>query len=243
MLSSNAGSITTTEAKQLIEAIDRELGSDSVHFYPGINYRHILKIKGHEEALMAVCTPPHDIANQPVAGRLPNGPGSGLLLDLMKRSEAILKNHPVNRVRIARGEIPATSIWLFWSSGQIPEMPGFKKTYGVKAAMTSAVDLLRGLAIMADMTILEITGVTDSLDNDFAGQATGALESLHEHDLVVIHIEAPDEAGHAGSIDDKVKAIEKIDSEIISRILSFEEDKLQSAGYAGPSHANQNTYP
>ena len=218
MLSYNSGGISTPDSRQLIETLDKELGSDAAHFYPGVNYRHILKIKGHEDAIQAVCTPPHDISGKPIAGYLPQGPGSEFLRDLMKRSEAILANHPVNAARVKRGDIPATTIWLFWSSGQIPEMPAFKKAYGVTAAMTSAVDLLRGLAIMSNMTVLEIPGVTDGLDNDFTGQANGALAALKTHDLAVIHAEAPDEAGHAGSIEDKIKAIEKIDGEIISRL-------------------------
>ena len=111
--------------------------------------------------------------------------------------------------------------WLFWGSGKVPEMPAFKQVYGLNAAMTSAVDLLRGLARMLGMGLLEIPGVTDGLNNDYAAQATGALKALEEHDLVVIHIEAPDEAAHAGSIDDKVEAIQRIDREVISRLHSW----------------------
>jgi 2,3-bisphosphoglycerate-independent phosphoglycerate mutase len=227
MLSYSAGYISTPEAREIIESVDRQLGSDIIHFYPGVSYRHILKVKGHKEALKTVCTPPHDISNKPIADYLPRGSGSKFLKDLMKRSEDILKDHPVNIARKDRGEIPATTIWLFWSSGQIPEMPSFQQFYGLNAAMTSAVDLLRGLAKMAGMTILEIPGITDSLDNDFAAQANGALKALNDHDLVVIHIEAPDEAGHAGSIEKKVEAIEKIDHEVIKRLRSWQDDSLR----------------
>ena len=177
--------------------------------------------------MQAKCTPPHDIANKPIAEFLPQGAGSDFLLDLMKRSEEVLRDHPVNLARKKRGEIPATTIWLFWSSGQIPKMPIFKQLYGVSAAMTSGVDLLRGLAKMAGMTVLEIPGVTDNLDNDFAGQAIGGLKALREHDLVIIHIEAPDESAHEGSIEKKVAAIEQIDKEVISRIRAFKDDKLR----------------
>jgi 2,3-bisphosphoglycerate-independent phosphoglycerate mutase len=227
MLSYSAGYISTPEAREIIESVDRQLGNDDIHFYPGVSYRHIMKIKGHKEALKAVCTPPHDISNKPVADYLPKGSGSKFLKTLMKSSEEILKDHPVNMARINRGEIPATTIWLFWSSGQIPEMPSFRQYYGLNAAITSAVDLLRGLGKMAGMTILEIPGITDSLDNDFAAQANGALKALRDHDLVVIHVEAPDEAGHAGSIEKKVEAIEKIDHEIIKRLRSWQDDSLK----------------
>jgi 2,3-bisphosphoglycerate-independent phosphoglycerate mutase len=218
MLSYSAGHISTPEAKELIEAIQGKLGSSDLNFYPGVNYRHILKIKGQPETLQATCTPPHDIANQPVAAYLPRGPGSNLLLDLMRSSEPVLSAHPVNKARAKRGETPANTIWLFWGSGQIPQMPPFQEEYGLRAAMTSGVDLLRGLAIMAGVKVLDIPGVTDGPDNDFAGQAKGALNALNAHDLVFIHVEAPDEAGHAGSSELKIDAIEKIDREILSRL-------------------------
>jgi 2,3-bisphosphoglycerate-independent phosphoglycerate mutase len=118
-------------------------------------------------------------------------------------------------------------IWLFWGSGQIPDMPPFKKTYGLRAAMTSGVDLLRGLAKMAGMEILDIPGVTDGPDNDYTAQASGALNALDKYDLVVMHIEAPDEAGHGGSIDQKVEALERINQEVVGRIMSWNSDQLR----------------
>jgi 2,3-bisphosphoglycerate-independent phosphoglycerate mutase len=227
MASYSAGHIGTPEAKELIEAVQQKLGSDTVHFYPGVNYRHILKLKDHGETLQAVCTPPHDIPNKQAAGFLPSGPGSDFLRDLMKKSETVLRDHPVNKARQARGEAPATTIWLFWSSGQIPEMPQFRKAHGLNAVMTSGVDLLRGLAIMAGIKNLEIQGVTDGPDNNFAGQADGALAALSTHDLAFIHVEAPDEAGHAGSVKQKVEAIEKIDNEILGRVRYWRDDTLR----------------
>jgi 2,3-bisphosphoglycerate-independent phosphoglycerate mutase len=224
MLDYSAGHISTGEAKEIIQTIEEKLGSDKISFYPGVNYRHILKIKGAENSLGAECTPPHDISGKPVADYLPKGPGSEILLDLMKRSEPILQNHPVNLARKSRGELPATTIWLFWATGQIPDMPSFKSAYGVSGAMTSGVDLLRGLAQMASMDILEIKGVTDGPDNDYAGQASGALAALDKHDLVVIHVESPDEAGHSGHVEEKIKAIEKIDSEVLGRIRARKDE-------------------
>ena len=137
MVSYSAGGITTEEARQIMDTLNQKLGSDSVEFFTGVNYRHICKVRGGEEALSAVCTPPHDITDRPAADFLPHGQGSTLLRDLMKRSEAVLQNHPVNVERRMKGKLPATTIWLFWGSGQIPEMPPFEKEYGLKAAMTS----------------------------------------------------------------------------------------------------------
>jgi 2,3-bisphosphoglycerate-independent phosphoglycerate mutase len=226
MWSYSAGYISTEEAGKLIAALNKSLDDDNIRFYPGVSYRHILKLKGHEDALEAVCTPPHDIPDKPVDGFLPRGKGSQVLRDLMGQSEAVLRYHPVNEKRRSRGGIPATTIWLFWGSGRVPEMPPFKEVYGLRAALTSAVDLLKGLARMAGMEVLDIDGVTDGLDNDFAGQAEGALEALEEHDLAVIHIEAPDEAAHAGSVDDKIEAIHRIDREVVSRLRSRDDLRL-----------------
>lgn len=214
----SAGHISSDEARELINVLNQSLGNERIQFYPGVSYRHILKLKGAEETLSASCTPPHDIPDKPVKDFLPRGRGSEILRDLMKRSGGVLKDHPVNIKRLSRGEIPATSIWLFWGSGKAPEMPKFKEVYGLGAALTSGVDLLKGLARMLGMEVLDIPGVTDDMDNDYAAQANGALEALKKHDLVVIHIEAPDEAAHAGSIDDKIKAIERVDSEVIRRL-------------------------
>ena len=224
MKSYSAGYITTEESKELISALNDSLGDDSVQFYPGVSYRNILKLKGHEETLSAQCTPPHDIPDKPVADYLPKGKGSGILLDLMQRSEKVFKDHPVNVRRQARGDISAATIWLFWGSGKVPEMPLFRQLYGVSAALTSGVDLLRGLGRMMGMKILDIPGVSDGLDNDYAAQASGALKALDDNDLVVVHIEAPDEAAHAGSVNDKIGAIERIDSEVISRLRSYRGD-------------------
>jgi len=227
MWSYSAGYISTEEARELIEALNEDLGNDQVHFYPGVSYRHICHLKGQKDTLSATCTPPHDIPDKPITEFLPHGLGNSPLLDLMRRSEAVLRDHPVNVKRRARGDIPATMVWLFWGSGKVPDMPSFKQVNGLDAAMTSAVDLLQGLAQMAGMEVLDIPGVTDGLDNDYTAQATGALHALDKHDLVVIHIEAPDEAGHSGSIDDKVEAIQRVDREVVGQLRSWQGDALR----------------
>jgi len=227
MWSYSAGYISTEEARELIDALNEDLGNDQVHFYPGVSYRHICHLKGQKDTLSATCTPPHDIPDKPIAEFLPHGPENSPLLDLMRHSEAVLRDHPVNVKRRARGDIPATMLWLFWGSGRAPDMPSFKQISGLDAAMTSAVDLLQGLAQMAGMEVLDIPGVTDGLDNDYAAQAAGALHALDKHDLVVIHIEAPDEAGHSGSIDDKVEAIQRVDREVVGQLRSWRGDALR----------------
>jgi 2,3-bisphosphoglycerate-independent phosphoglycerate mutase len=223
----STGHIGSEEARQLITALNERLRSDEVCFYPGVSYRHICKIKGHEETLGAVCTPPHDIPEKPVADYLPRGEGSAFLRELMERSRGVLEGHPVNVARERRGEVPATQIWLFWGAGRLEDMPAFRNLHGLHASMTSGVDLLDGLALMADMDVLAIPGVTDHSDNDYAAQAKGAMEALGRYDLVVVHVEAPDEAAHAGDIAEKVETIECIDEEVVGRIRSWRGDALR----------------
>jgi 2,3-bisphosphoglycerate-independent phosphoglycerate mutase len=227
MVSHSAGHITTVEAAAIVDTLNEKLGAGEARFFTGISYRHICKISGHEGALGAICTPPHDITDRSVAEHLPHGEGSALLRELMKKSEQALANHPVNKERKRLGKLPVTSIWLFWPSGRVPEMPSFKELHGLKASLTSGVDLLRGLAMMAGIEVLHIKGVTDNLDNDFAAQTDGALESLESSDLAIMHIEAPDEMGHRGSADDKIKAIELIDKEVIGRLLAWKDGVLK----------------
>lgn len=226
MVSHSAGSITTPEAHELVGALNTSLGDENTRIYPGVSYRHILKLKDREDSARAVCTPPHDIPGKPIAGYLPRGAGSKILRDLMTRSEAVLKDHPVNTSRVARGELPATSIWLFWGSARVPAMPSFRQVFGLKAAVSSGVHLLNGLGKMAGMAVLQIPGVTGGLDNDYAAQAQGALGSLNDYDIVVIHVEAPDEAGHTGSARDKIAAIEKIDRLMVSRLRKTPEMRV-----------------
>jgi 2,3-bisphosphoglycerate-independent phosphoglycerate mutase len=227
MWSYSSGYISTEEARLLIKELNDKLGDSNIRFFPGTSYRHICRITGREETLHAVCTPPHDISGKPITEFLPRGRGSDLLRDMMARSEDVLREHPVTEQRKNRGETEATMIWLFWGSGKIPSMPPFKDVYGLDAAMTSGVDLLRGLATMMKMDILSICGVTDGQDNDYAAQAQGALEALKKHDLVVVHIEAPDEAAHDGSIEHKIRAIEQIDSEVINRFHHWQGETLR----------------
>ncbi len=218
MRSFNAGHISNAESYPLIESLNKELGSERIHFYPGVGYRHILTIKDGAKCLGSDCTPPHDIPDQSIDGRLPKGQGSELLLDLMERSKAVLENHPVNEKRKSAGKLPATMIWLFWGGRGITDFPSFQERFGIKAAMTSGVGLLEGLAGLTGMTVLKIPGVTDNIDNDYEAQGDGAFRALADHDLVFVHIEAPDECGHEALTDEKIKSIEQIDKLIISKL-------------------------
>jgi 2,3-bisphosphoglycerate-independent phosphoglycerate mutase len=223
----SAGHIATEEAREIVTVLNKELGNDRLHFYPGVSYRHILKLKGYNETLGAVCTPPHDIPGREVDEFLPKGPGSGPLLDLMKHSQDMLRDHEINERRMLRGDVPVSMVWLFWGSGAAPEMPDFQKIYGLKAALTSGVDLLKGLAKMSGMEVLDIPGVTDGMDNDNNAQVNGALDALKDKDLVVIHIEAPDEAAHGGLADSKIRAIQDIDAEVIGRLRDWDREELR----------------
>jgi len=223
----SAGHIATPDARELIQSLDRSLGNENVRFWPGVSYRHLLKLKDRTETLAAECTPPHDIPGKSVSEYLPRGPGSQVLKGLMERAAPLLDNHPLNVAKRARGEVTATDIWLFWPSGQVPALPSFEQQQGLKAGMLSGVDLLRGLALMAHMEILQVPGVTDGLDNDYAAQAEGALKGLEKVDLMVVHVEAPDEAGHSGLLEEKVAAIEKTDRFILGRLREYPAGQLR----------------
>ncbi|NTU72274.1 MAG: cofactor-independent phosphoglycerate mutase [Coriobacteriia bacterium] len=221
MTSYACGHIATEESNAIILDIATALDDDTFRFYPGVAYRHILVVKGHPELLQLAYTPPHDISDKPVAGHLPSGAGAGLLLDLMDRARPLLDNSAVNRCRVADGKLPVTDIWPFWPGAAPSGMVPFAAKWGVSAAMTSGVDLLNGLAVLAGMDRLDIAGVTGGSDNDYTGQTDGALAALEDHDLVVIHVESPDEEGHAGDTAAKVAAIEAIDRDVVSRVLAY----------------------
>jgi 2,3-bisphosphoglycerate-independent phosphoglycerate mutase len=227
MVDYSAGHITTAEAKELMSAIDEKLGGPDIHFFPGVSYRHILKLKHLKKLHPAECTPPHDITGRSIFRYMPKGKGGDYVKDMMKKSEEVLAEHPVNKTRIRRGQLPATSIWIFWPSGPIPTLVPFEKQYGVKAGMITGVDLLRGLAKMTKMRINKVRGVTDGLNNDYAAQGIGALKALEKEDLVFIHVEAPDEAGHSGLVDEKVAAIERTDAEIVRRLREYKDNELR----------------
>lgn len=223
----SAGHITTEEARELIKAINQALSTESISFYPGVSYRHLMVWKnGIAEC---ECTPPHDITGKEITDYLPSGKADEILRSLMLRSVEILESHPVNRSRIQKGLRPANSIWL-WGQGKRPNIPTFTEKYGLKGSLISAVDLTKGIGIYAGLKIINVPGVTGYIDTNYTGKAEYGINSLREHDLVYIHIEAPDEASHEGSIEKKIKAIEDIDALVIGTVLrmlkSYDEYRL-----------------
>jgi 2,3-bisphosphoglycerate-independent phosphoglycerate mutase len=223
MASYSAGHITTEESRAIVTGLAAALDDDTFRLYPGVAYRHILVVKDRPELLNLAYTPPHDISDKPIAGHLPSGPGAELLLDYQDRARVVVANSGVNQCRAAEGNLAVTDVWPFWPGVAPSGMVPFAAKRGKTAAMTSGVDLLNGLAVLAGIDRLDIPGVTDGADTDYAAQADGALAALMDHDVVVIHVESPDEEGHAGSVEGKVAAIEAIDREVISRVRRCSE--------------------
>ncbi len=216
MASYACGHIKTEESRAIVAELGAALGDETFTFYPGVAYRHILVVKDHPELLECAYTPPHDISDQPVAGKTPHGAGAALLTDLMERARPILAASAVNRARADRGDLPATDIWPFWPGAAPKGLTPFADLRDVRAAMTSGVDLLNGLAVLFGIDRLDIAGVSDGPDNDYRAQIAGAMAALDDHDLVIVHVESPDEEGHAGDVAGKVAAIEAIDREMAS---------------------------
>lgn len=215
MMDYSSGEITTAEATELIRAVDEQFRTDELVFYPGISYRHCMI--WHDGPVGLDLTPPHDISDRKVTEYLPQNP---VILDLMRRSYEILKDHPVNQERRRRGLNPANSIWL-WGEGTRPAVSGFEATYGVKGSVISAVDLIKGIGICAGMKVIEVEGATGNIDTNFKGKGEAALQTLLEgQDLVYIHVEAPDECGHHGDLEGKIQAIEQIDEQIVGPLLA-----------------------
>lgn len=226
MASYSAGHIGSEDSHRIIEELAREMEGENVSLYPGVAYRHILVVRGRPELERAAYFAPHDISDQETANHLPTGDESGFLLDLMERARPVLRSSQVNRERIERGDLPATDVWPFWPGVKPQDLVAFEKARRLRAAMTSGVDLLRGLAVLTGIERLDIPGVTDGHDNDYVAQADGAIEALGDHEVVFVHVESPDEAGHAGDAKTKIEAIEAIDREIVSRIASLDDVRI-----------------
>jgi 2,3-bisphosphoglycerate-independent phosphoglycerate mutase len=230
-----ADDISSEEAKILIEYIQEKLGNDVFRFYPGVSYRHCL-VWSNGNPHPGVLTPPHDITGKVITDYIPKGEAVDELYDLMKKSYDLLKDHPVNQARIARGKRPANSIWL-WGEGTKPLLDNFSEKFGIKGSMISAVDLLKGIAICAGMNSVDVDGATGYLDTNFDGKCKAAIEEFKKGaDLVYIHVEAPDECGHRGEIENKVKAIEMIDEHILGPVVEFLKGYDDFAVLACPDH-------
>jgi len=221
-----AGHINNADGSRLMAAVHEQLGGavegGRLEFHAGVQYRNVMIYRSESKSAPfgpdTKTQPPHDIPDRPVAEYLPAGPGSDLLIDLMNRSRAIFDDHSVNQERTARGEKPATQIWL-WGQGRAPSIPSFAREYGPRGAIVSAVDLVRGTGMLIGWHRVDAPGATGYLDTDYASKGRSGIEALREHDLVCVHIEAPDEASHEGRADEKVKALERIDEHIVGPLL------------------------
>ncbi len=213
ILDHSSGEITTKEASTLMEAVKKELGTDLYQFYVGTSYRHLLI---WQQGQVVDLTPPHDVLGQTIGQYLPQ---DAVLREMMKKSYDILANHPINIERKKKGQNPANSCW-FWGAGTRPSLFSFQEKTGLRGAMISAVDLLKGIAVGASMTNISVEGANGGLDTNYEGKAQAAVDALTKEgcDFAYVHLEAPDEMGHQGSVERKVQAIENLDARVIAPI-------------------------
>ena len=222
----SAGHITTKESSQLIAAVKNACEKPGeIEFYSGLDYRHFLILRNAPLSLQIECTPPHDAIGAEIANILPKAKSPAaentarLLKETIRKSKKILEIHPVNVTRQKIGKNPGNMIWP-WGGGEKPNMPSFNEKYGIKAAVISAVDLVKGIGIYTGMTVINVPGATGREDTNYEGKADHALKALKDNDLVFVHVEAPDEAGHIKDYRLKVKTIEDLDKRMIGRILA-----------------------
>jgi 2,3-bisphosphoglycerate-independent phosphoglycerate mutase len=235
MVDYSAGEITTAEAAELISYLKKYIDDDTFTLYSGVSYRHCLVadngVTGHD------LTPPHDISDRKITDYLPKGKWGDRYLAMMKKSYELLKNHPINQKRIAAGKNPANSMWL-WGEGTKPGLSPFEKVRGLKGGIISAVDLVKGIGLLADMRIIDVDNITGNYDTNFVGKAQAAADALIGGlDFVYIHMEAPDECGHHGDVEHKIYSIEQIDNVVIPTLISnFEKAGEDYAILVTPDH-------
>ncbi len=222
MFDYSAGHISSDEAKNLIEHLERTLDWPDLRFYAGKSYRHLLVLKTINVPKMAAVktTPPHDIIDQPIKSYLPLGVQSENLLKIMEKSKQILDMHQINRMRTEAGESPANMVWL-WGQGTRPDLPSFKQRYGLSGSIISAVDLVNGIGRLAGLDIIDVPGANGYYDTNYKGKGEYALNSLKTHDFVYVHVEATDEAGHNGDWKAKMECCEHFDKMIVGPIIKF----------------------
>ena len=211
----SAGNISTTEGQAIVAELQRLLGGAHLKFHAGVAYRHLMI---YDQPCDVQTTPPHDILGQAIEKYLPTGKGSEFLRNLIDRSRTILGGHEINAVRRDLGENPATHIWL-WGQGKMPDLPKFADRYHTSAAAITAVDLIRGIAKLIGWDLIHVPGATGFVETDYAGKGSAAVAALDDVDLVFVHVEAPDEAGHNADVHGKVYALEQIDHHIVGPLL------------------------
>jgi len=216
MVDYSGGHIGTTDARQLIAAINREISSDRFTLYPGISYRHLFVYRGDVTGLVTV--PPHDYSGQNVTQFWEKYEHYPDLKQFIKKAREVLQDHPLNRKRQQQGKLTANGVWL-WGEGKAPAMSTLEQNFGISGALISAVDLLKGIGVYAGMEVVHVPGATGYLDTNYQGKVDAALRALAKHDLVLVHVEAPDETGHQGLLKEKIQAIEDFDRKVVGKIL------------------------
>lgn len=219
----SSGDISTEEADQLIQAVNEAFSDEKIKFYTGVSYRHCMIV--HNGSTEYDLTPPHDVLTQRVGDHLPKGEGSEFITEMMKKSYDILKDHPVNKARIAKGLNPANTLWI-WGQGKKPSLSSFYDKYGIKGTAISAVDLIKGIAICAGLNSVDVEGATGTLHTNFDGKAQAAIREFRDgKDFVYMHLEGPDECSHQGDRDGKIECMQSIDSKVLKPILdALDED-------------------
>ena len=212
-----ADHIPQDEAERLIADLNEWFAGEPCVFHSGVSYRNLMIVDGASD-LKLECAPPHDIPDQPVADHLPRGDGQERVRAIMRRAAEMLHDHEVNCVRREQGRPLVSDIWL-WGQGRPVELESFAKRFGLSGAVITGVDIIRGLAVMMGMKLIEVPGATGYLDTNYAGKGEAAVRALDDYDLVVVHIEAPDEAGHLGEAYEKIKALERIDELVVGPLL------------------------
>jgi 2,3-bisphosphoglycerate-independent phosphoglycerate mutase len=230
----SAGHIETEAAHELIKLLKAGLDGPTCRFYPGVSYRHLLVIPDFPTG--CICTPPHDISGQKVAAHLPKGPGSDRLLALMEKAAAVLKDAPVNKELKRKGKTSATDIWL-WGHGRSLTIPTLRQRYALAGSVISAVDLVRGLGVLAGLNVRLVKGATGYLGTNYAGKVAAARTALAEEDFVFLHVEAPDETSHEGSLQKKITAIEEFDRNIVGEMLLYQRENPAVRLLVAPDHA------
>ncbi|MEG0291874.1 MAG: cofactor-independent phosphoglycerate mutase [Anaerovoracaceae bacterium] len=221
----SSGDISTEEADELMQAINEAFATEKLHFHTGTSYRHCLIIKDGETEYDF--TPPHDVLGKPVGDNLPKGPNSQLMVDMMKKSYEILKDHPVNKARMEKGLNPANTIWI-WGQGKKPSLSSFKDKYGIDGTAISAVDLIKGIAICAGLEAPHIDGATGTLHTNFEGKTKAAIEEFKNgKDFVYMHLEGPDECSHQGDMEGKIKCLEDIDNKVLKPVVDYLNDSKE----------------
>jgi len=233
----SSGHITTEEGHSLVYSLNHELGTDDVVFYGGVGYRNLLIMRKASNNLVEIrCSPPHDIIGQSVAEHLPQGMGQEELIRLMQKSSAVLAHHEVNSARVQSGNNPGNMIWL-WGQGTKPNLPTYRERYGLDSGVViSAVDLIKGLGKILGLKVIDVPGATGYYDTDYHGKAMAAVEALENVDFVLVHVEAPDEAGHNGDLKEKIRAIENFDRFVVGKVLEYVEQKQDARMMVLPDH-------